>query len=91
AKWKEQPYTAIAAQNASAVKFYPNPVTHGVLSVENGELKAGDRIEIYSLSGALVGSYEASGAATAVIDVSHLAAGVYVVKVGSRTGKVVKN
>jgi uncharacterized repeat protein (TIGR02543 family) len=88
AKWVAgQLPTAVAAQEVSAVKLYPNPVVNGELKIETGELKAGERVEIYSLSGTLVSAHEVSGR-DGVINVSHLAAGVYLIKVGKQTAKV---
>jgi uncharacterized repeat protein (TIGR02543 family) len=85
AKWNSA--TAVSGSDLIAAKVYPNPVTNGELRVESEALKAGDRIAIYNLSGALVGVYEASGALT-VINVSHLAQGVYIVKAGRQTATV---
>jgi uncharacterized repeat protein (TIGR02543 family) len=87
AKWT-QTSTAVAAQDVSELKLYPNPVTAGELRVESEELKAGDKVEIYSLSGALVIVHEVSGRTT-VIDVSPLAAGAYLVKAGRQTARIV--
>jgi uncharacterized repeat protein (TIGR02543 family) len=87
AKWT-QTSTAVAAQEASELKLYPNPVTNGKLRIEGEELKAGERVEIYSLLGTLVGVYEAGGR-VAVIDVSPLAAGAYIVKVGRQRARIV--
>jgi hypothetical protein len=52
-------------------------------------LVAGDRIEVYSLSGALLKTFVATGAKSS-IDISSLPAGTYVVKAGNRAAKVVK-
>jgi hypothetical protein len=62
-------------------------VANGELRIEGEALKAGDRIEIYRLSGSLVSVHEVSGRAVA-IDVSHLAAGAYIVKEGKQAAKV---
>jgi uncharacterized repeat protein (TIGR02543 family) len=86
AKWIQS--TAVAAQEVSAIKLYPNPVANGELRIESEDLKTGERVEIYSLSGALVSTHEGSGAG-AIINVSHLAAGVYLIKIGKQTAKVV--
>jgi uncharacterized repeat protein (TIGR02543 family) len=90
AKWSNTP-TAVSGNGRGALRLYPNPVTNGELRVESEALKAGEKIEVYSLSGALVGVYEVGGAGSTVIDVSRLAPGVYVVKAGGSTVKVAIN
>ncbi|GHV72372.1 hypothetical protein FACS1894201_01180 [Bacteroidia bacterium] len=90
--------TGIAESSSVQLSIYPNPVVNGELIVENGELKAGDKIEIYTVNGVLVGARHALPlqGGTITIDISHLPAGEYIVKVGgsagspTRTAKVVK-
>ena len=72
------------------LKIYPNPITNGELIVESGELLAGDKIEIYNMTGTRLGIYEAKGSVTA-IDFSGYAAGKYVVKAGGNAAVVIKN
>ena len=72
--------------NALTVSISPNP-TAGVLLIKS-ELED-VKIEVYSLSGALVGSYAATVPET-TIDISHLPAGTYFVKIGETTTKVIK-
>jgi hypothetical protein len=83
--------TGVSAVAGSLLRLYPNPVTNGELRIENGELKAGEKILVYSLPGSLVATYEVAAGAVTVINVSQLPQGVYVVKAGARAGKVVKN
>jgi hypothetical protein len=59
-----------------------NPTT-GELVIDN--LQSGDKVEVYNVQGVLVGTY-----ASANTNIAHLPAGVYIVKAGNRTGKVVK-
>jgi autotransporter-associated beta strand protein len=83
--------TGVAAAEMGTLTVSPNPVTSGQLTVDNGLLKYGAKIEVYSLQGTLVAVYEvASGAAATVINVSHLPQGTYIVKAGNRVAKVVK-
>ncbi|GHS86668.1 hypothetical protein FACS1894201_07630 [Bacteroidia bacterium] len=97
-------YTAtcsVTVSNATAVKeaqiacklyVYPNPVVNGELRIENGDWKIENgelRVEIYNVNGVLVGTRRALSLQT-TIDISHLPADEYIVKVGNRTAKVVK-
>jgi hypothetical protein len=52
-------------------------------------LKAGDKIELYSLSGVLLKTFIATGSKTA-IDLSAFPASLYLIKAGNKTAKVVK-
>jgi hypothetical protein len=79
--------TGVEDTPQAKIAIYPNPVANGELRIESEELKAGEKIAIYSVSGKLVGRYEVSGAVT-VINVSHLAPGAYIVKVGKQTTKI---
>jgi uncharacterized repeat protein (TIGR02543 family) len=81
--------TAVATRHTLSLQIYPNPVVNEELIVNNEELKAGDRIELYSLSGAKLKTFVATGAKSA-IDLSALPTGTYVVKAGNRVAKVVK-
>jgi hypothetical protein len=63
------------------VKVYPNPTT-GLVYIYNPD---GVEAEVYTLSGALILRSNA-----AVVDLSQQAAGVYVIKVGNKTAKVLK-
>jgi uncharacterized protein YjdB len=89
-----QQATGVEAAEVSLVSMYPNPVTNGELRVdlstdnEQWTMNNGG-IEIYSLSGTLVSRHTTAGETT-TIDVSQLAKGVYLVKVGSKVGKIVK-
>jgi hypothetical protein len=82
------PATAVAAVAKSVLRVYPNPVADGALKIENGALRAGEPIEIYSLSGALLAIYEVSAGSETAINVSQLPQGVYVVKAGGYAVRV---
>jgi len=71
----------------SAIKIYPNP-TNGELKVVSGESKV-EHVEIYDIFGKKVGVTRAIASET-VIDISHLPAGVYFVKVITDAGEVVQ-
>jgi hypothetical protein len=79
--------TAVETVAASALRLYPNPVANGELKIENGELRAGEKILIYGLSGVLAATYEVAAGAVTVINVSQLPQGVYVVKAGAYAAK----
>jgi hypothetical protein len=85
------PATAVAAVAKSALRIYPNPVTDGALKIENGNLRAGEKIGIYSLSGALVAACEVAAGPETVINISQLPQGAYIVRVGEYAAKVVVN
>ncbi|GHT15108.1 hypothetical protein AGMMS4956_14360 [Bacteroidia bacterium] len=78
--------TSVATQGIASLQIYPNPTTNGELRIESGELNAGDRVEIYNVNGTLVGAYRIRP----TINIAHLPAGIYIVKVGNRAAKVVK-
>ncbi|GHT66427.1 hypothetical protein FACS189452_02280 [Bacteroidia bacterium] len=90
AKWTAIPATAVAAQSAQKLQVYPTIVTNGQLTIDNGQLSAGGKVEVYSLVGGLAGVYNVSGGASTTINIAHLPAGIYIVRVGNRTAKVVK-
>jgi hypothetical protein len=84
----DPPGVAKHNDGSTMLVVYPNPVINGQLTVENEQWQAGEAIEIYSLSGALVAKYKTTGEQT-LVNVSQLAKGVYVVKVGGRAGKMI--
>ncbi|GHT16476.1 hypothetical protein AGMMS4956_19020 [Bacteroidia bacterium] len=101
----DNPATAVETQDVAALQIYPNPTTNGELRIESGELNAVDKVEIYNVNGALVGAYrirpdgEMRVSQEGVfntplqgntISIAHLPAGIYLVKVGNKVAKVVK-
>jgi hypothetical protein len=74
------------AQYTEPLQIYPNPVVNGKLTFTNGQGKA----EIYTVQGVRVGSYSLTDKETS-INVSHLAGGVYFVKVGNTVKKLIIN
>ncbi len=73
--------------NASKIDVYPNPVNNNLTIEGVNELPETD-VLIYSLTGTLVAQYSQWNGKK--IDVSHLAAGIYFVKMNSTTLKFVK-
>jgi len=79
--------------NAS-LRVYPNP-TKGELRIEKEELRENSVIEIFNIAGQNVGAYPCGrpyscGRPEIIIDVSHLAKGMYYLKVGEKTVQFVK-
>ena len=70
------------------LRVFPNPVKNQ-LKIKNYELKEGEVIEIYSVVGQTVGAYPC-GRPETTIDISHLASGMYYLKVGNNTVRFVK-
>jgi uncharacterized repeat protein (TIGR02543 family) len=73
--------TVVETRHATSLQIYPNPTT-GLVYIDN---PAGAEVKVYTLGGALVLRSKA-----AVIDLSRHAAGTYLIKVGSKVAKVVK-
>ncbi len=74
------------SDNASAsLSLFPNPM-HDVMQLRN--LKGRQTVSIYALDGRLMRSFEAE--ANQVIDISDLAAGLYLVRTQSSTLKMIK-
>jgi hypothetical protein len=73
---------------ANSLQLYPNPTT-GELWIKNYELKEGDKIEIYNMLGQKQ-QLPTNNYPLTAINVSHLTAGVYTVKIGGYVGKFVK-
>jgi uncharacterized repeat protein (TIGR02543 family) len=91
AKWREgETPNAVSAKQLLPLSVHPNPLVNEQLIINNEQLKAGDKVEIYTLAGTLVAvDYIAVGLQT-TINVAALEKGVYVVKVDRRSVKVVK-
>jgi hypothetical protein len=73
---------------ANSLQLYPNPTT-GELRIKNYELQKGDKIEIYNMLGQKQ-PLTTNHYPLTTINVSHLSAGVYTVKIGGYVGKFVK-
>jgi uncharacterized repeat protein (TIGR02543 family) len=96
AKWTQgstptdpnNPGTAVASQGIAALQIYPNPVSDQI-TVTGDQWNAGDKVEIYNVNGTLVETRRAASLQT-TINIAHLPAGVYIVKVGNKAAKIVK-
>jgi len=75
---------------ASVLRVYPNPA-NGQLKIKNEELRENTEYQIFSVVGqvVMVGAYPC-GSPEMTIDVSHLASGMYFLKIGNKTVKFVK-
>ncbi len=69
----------------SDVSIFPNP-TVGELRVQGGV----DRVEVLDAAGKSVGVYEMAGKNQDVINISHLPTGVYLVKMNTSKGEILK-
>ena len=74
--------------NYPSLRVYPNPTT-GELTIDNRQLIM-DNVEIYNVMGQLLQSKIVNLQSKIEIDVSHLANGMYYLKVGNRVVKFVK-
>ncbi|MDR3365863.1 MAG: InlB B-repeat-containing protein [Prevotellaceae bacterium] len=91
--------SVVAIGSHENLKLYPNPIANGKLVISNEQLQNQKglrekklKIQIYTLSGGLVGEHAvAYGAKVTVVNVAHLANGIYVVKAGNMAGKIVKD
>jgi hypothetical protein len=70
---------------SNQVFVFPNPVKNE-LKITNYELRDGEMIQIYNTSGQLVETRRAVSS----INISNLPNGTYIVKVGNKTAKIVK-
>jgi uncharacterized repeat protein (TIGR02543 family) len=80
ARWRVQPATGAESHTLGVAKVYPNP-TSGMVTIENN----GAEVLLYSLQGTLLERTSGSR-----LDLSGYPAGVYVLKSGSKTARIVK-
>ena len=84
--------TGIVETNAirPEIRVYPNPATNQ-LKIKNYELKEDEVIEIYDVVGRTLNNYQLSIVnSQLIIDISHLANGIYFLKIGNNTVRFVK-
>jgi hypothetical protein len=84
----------VETDNYPSLRIYPNPVTNGQLTIEHGQLKFGDRIEIFDINGKRVHVErlpDTHHPTSVTINISHLPDGIYILKIGNQTVKFVKN
>ena len=70
-----------------AVDIYPNPAVDVVTVKSNGNIGA---VSIYNMAGKQVASHQAQASDIATIGVSHLAPGIYVVRIATSRGLITK-
>jgi hypothetical protein len=80
--------SAVGAATLGSLTVYPNPVANGEVKIVNGTLQAGERIEIYSISGTLVAIRKVAAGPETAINVSQLPSGVYIVKAGAYAARL---
>jgi hypothetical protein len=78
----------VAEQNSSNITIYPNP-TIGELRIESGELRI-ENVEVFDVFGRKQMPLLSSMSSEATIDISHLSAGVYFLKISTEIGQVTK-
>ena len=81
--------TGIENIEPSFIKIYPNPVDN-LLIIESSELKTGEKIDIFDMSGKLAISLTINETNKVTVNVSGLSRGTYVFKIGHIQGKFVK-
>jgi M6 family metalloprotease-like protein len=83
------PSSILGFEQDATLKVWPNPVLDGKLIVEIPENSEGSVIQIYDISGQLVLTRPMNHPKTE-IDISHLPNGVYIVRVGHRSVRIIK-
>ena len=76
------------AQGKASLHIFPNPTT-GQLRIERGEW-AMESVEVFDMMGRKQYVEMREGDGVVLLNISHLSAGMYLVKAGNMTGKVVK-
>jgi uncharacterized repeat protein (TIGR02543 family) len=89
AKWGP-PSNIVEAMHTSPLMVHPTPVTNGELRIENGELSTGI-IEIFNIMGKRV-FYEpfSNFNSQFSINISHLPNATYILRIGTRVAKIIK-
>jgi hypothetical protein len=71
------------------LKVYPNPIYNGQLIIDKGQVLQRERVEIFNASGILVGIYFINEEQT-IISLSSLPNGIYLVRIGGKVARVLK-
>jgi hypothetical protein len=84
----------VTLNNKTPLAVYPNPVTNGQLTIESGKLKV-ENVEIFDMTGKRVHVAKPNFQLSTfnfqlTTDISHLPSGIYFVKVGNNSTKIVK-
>jgi hypothetical protein len=80
--------TSVEETIVTGLSVYPNPATN-LVSLELSDAPAGERIEIYSLSGHLMATGTVAGQLTSM-DIRTLPRGTYIIRVGAMQKKLLK-
>jgi hypothetical protein len=80
-QWTLVPLSVIDGERSNSVTLYPNPTT-GELQITNYELRI-EGIEVFDVYGR---KQKAESRKQNVVDISHLPAGIYFVKIATETG-----
>jgi hypothetical protein len=79
-------HCAYKTEKSEGIRVHPNP-TAGKLQITNYELRDDERIEIYDVVGQKLLNYQLIDN---LIDISHLSAGLYFLKIGNKMVKIIK-
>ena len=77
-----------ACEKIADITLIPNP-TSGELRIENGELRI-EKVEVFDVYGRIHSSLVTRHASLITINISHLPAGLYFVKIYTEAGMVVR-
>jgi hypothetical protein len=88
--WKSAPMTTSISspltENESGIRIYPNPATDKIQILAQGKSNA--VIQIYSSMGSMLKTVQLDQNGAATVDISAFAKGIYLVKVGTITKKI---
>jgi len=86
--WSSREVGIVEMNNNPSLRVYPNPTT-GQLTIENGESKIKD-VALFDIMGKIQLTTGDSQQEKIVLDISHLSAGIYFVKIFTATGEMVR-
>jgi len=89
-KFKTKKEVNIPLYSENNIKIYPNPTT-GKLQVTSNELRENVIIEIFDVVGKLQKAESRKQNGEITIDISHLANGMYFLKIDEKVFKIIKN
>ena len=75
-------------KNFNVINLYPNPVLSGVIHLKSSDNRELGLIELFDLSGKIIKKFN-YGSIIGELDVSELTAGIYIVKQGQQTYKII--
>ena len=79
-------HLGVETPHSAPLKIYPNPVpSNGKLNIENETLKAGDKLEIFDMSGKLFSTHTATGIENS-IRIGNLPQGTYLLRLAGKRG-----